>query len=146
MPEPSLCGTTRANGIPTPKASLRFFVSPGFTPDSATRTRTSPGPGSGVAISPTSSTSAAGPCRSYHAASNGAPRLRTFRCGSTGPAAIDANRRKPSIGGEIGNDGDGQLATVSETDGDFLHASVLDLRDRRRFETPLGCQPFALCV
>ena len=42
VPEPSLCGTTRGYGIPTPNASSRFFTSPGFTPEKATRIRTSP--------------------------------------------------------------------------------------------------------
>ena len=68
-PAPSLCGMTRGYGIPYPTQSLRFFVSPGLMPETVKRTRTSPGPGSGSAISPTSSTSAAGPGRSYQAAS-----------------------------------------------------------------------------
>jgi hypothetical protein len=52
-----------------PTRSPRFFVSPGLMPETVTRTRTSSDPGDGSAISPTASTSAAGPGRSYHAAS-----------------------------------------------------------------------------
>src|SRR5436190_898241 len=68
-PAPSLCGTTRGNGIVDPSHPRRFFVSPGFTPESEMRTRTSPAPGTGAGISPVARTSAAGPCRSYQAAS-----------------------------------------------------------------------------
>src|SRR5262249_15787208 len=67
-PAPSLWGTTRGNGIPTPNASWRFFTSPGLIPEAATRMRTSPAPGSGVVISPTTRTLARRPCRSYQAA------------------------------------------------------------------------------
>ena len=52
-PAPSLCGITRGYGSPYPTQSPRFFVSPGLTPESATRTRTSPGPAQASAISPT---------------------------------------------------------------------------------------------
>ena len=55
----SLWGTTRGCGMLDPSQPRRFFVSPGFTPESRTRHRTSPGPGSGAARSPTSITSAA---------------------------------------------------------------------------------------
>src|SRR5215469_3252791 len=54
--------------MPTPKASSRFFTSPGLTPDAVTRMRTSPARGCGSGISPTIRTSRAGPCLSYHAA------------------------------------------------------------------------------
>ena len=67
-PAPSLCGMIRGKCIPHPNQSLRFFVSPGFTPERMTRTRTSPGPGVGAGSSPTWRTSRAGPCRSYQTA------------------------------------------------------------------------------
>src|SRR4051794_29822496 len=51
-----------------PSQPCRFLVSPGLIPESVSRTRTSPGPGSGSGSSPTCSTSAAGPCRSYQTA------------------------------------------------------------------------------
>ena len=51
-----------------PSQPSRFFMSPGFAPDTVRRTRTSPGPGSAAGNSPTRNTSAAGPWRSYHAA------------------------------------------------------------------------------
>ena len=68
VPAPSLCGTTLGKGIPTLKTSWRFLTSPGLMPEAAIRMRTSPGSGRGSGISPTTSTSAAGPCFSYHAA------------------------------------------------------------------------------
>src|SRR3954453_4318509 len=89
-PEPSLCGTIRGNGIGLPSHLPRFFVSPGFTPERATRTRTSPGPASGSGISPTWSTSAAGPGRWYQAASTTVRRLLTRSALGVGsaPAAL----------------------------------------------------------
>src|SRR5258706_312458 len=67
-PAPSLCGTTRGYGMAEPSHPCRFLMSPGFTPDARTRMRTSPARGSGSGISPTSRTSSAPPCFSYHAA------------------------------------------------------------------------------
>src|SRR5580700_7670052 len=64
---------TRGNGMPNPNESWRFLMSPGFMPDAAIRMRTSPAPGRGSGISPTISTSLAGPCFSYHAALIGKP-------------------------------------------------------------------------
>ncbi len=67
-PAPSLCDTIPPNAIGEPSQDCRFFTSPGFAPDMVRRTRISPGPGSAAGSSPTCSTPAAGPCRSYHAA------------------------------------------------------------------------------
>ena len=53
-------GMTRGNAILRVRPS-RAFTSDGLTPEVASRTRTSPGPGRGVSISPTCSTSRAGP-------------------------------------------------------------------------------------
>jgi SnoaL-like polyketide cyclase len=49
--------------------SAHFLVSPGLIPEARSRTSTSPGTGRGASISPTVSTSFAGPQRSYQAAS-----------------------------------------------------------------------------
>src|SRR6478672_6074481 len=77
-PAPSLCGTTRGNGIVDPSQPRRFLVSPGFTPETRILTRTSPGPGSGGDSSPTCSTARASPCSSYQAARNAPPRTRSL--------------------------------------------------------------------
>src|SRR5205085_9355267 len=67
-PAPSLCGTTRGNGIAALRRPARDLTSDGLTPEACTRTRTSPGPGAGVGSSPTRRTSAAAPVDSYQAA------------------------------------------------------------------------------
>src|SRR5215510_12459115 len=59
---------TRGYAMPQPNASWRFLMSPGLTPEEVMRMRTSPAPGTGSGISPTISTSRAGPCLSYQAA------------------------------------------------------------------------------
>ncbi len=63
-PAPSLCGTTRGNGITGLRRPARDFTSDGLTPDHCSRTRTSPGPGRGSGRSTSCSTWAAGPVRS----------------------------------------------------------------------------------
>src|SRR3954462_4361187 len=89
-------------------------------PESVSRTRTSPGPGSGSAISPTSSTSAAGPARSYHAA-NIAPRYPSRTKAGPGAPASHAKGTlaagKTTFVGRI-------WAAFAPTDGDRPRSGV----------------------
>ena len=68
VPDPSLCGMTRGNGIVEPSQPRRFLVSPGFTPENRSLTLHLARAGLRIGQLTQLQTSAAGPCRSYHTA------------------------------------------------------------------------------